>query len=73
MNPRNYNGRWGMEFQAVSEKITKGKKVYEFPLAHTAHGNNPAFIVHKGLEAPFREKPGEGMVRRPEYSGNFKP
>ena len=47
----NYNGRWGMEFQAVSEKITSGKKVYESFHGLTAHGNNPVFIVHKGSAA----------------------
>ena len=68
----NYNGRWGMEFQAVSEKITSGKKVYESFHGLTAHGNNPVFIVHKGLEEPFRENQGEVWFGSLEYSGNFK-
>lgn len=68
----NYNGRWGMEFQAVSEKITSGKKVYESFHGLTAHGNNPVFIVHKGMEEPFRENQGEVWFGSLEYSGNFK-
>lgn len=56
----------------MSEKITSGKKVYESFHGLTAHGNNPVFIVHKGLEEPFRENQGEVWFGSLEYSGNFK-
>lgn len=64
----NYNGRWGMEFQAVSEKITNGKKVYESTHGITGHGNNPVFMVHKGAG----ETTGQVWFGSLEYSGNFK-
>lgn len=64
----NYNGRWGMEFQAVSEKITNGKKVYESTHGITGHGNNPVFLVHQGAQ----ETNGQVWFGSLEYSGNFK-
>lgn len=64
----NYKGYWAAEFQAYSEPVKAGKKVYESLNGLTAHCATPCFLVHKHAS----ETEGEVYYGALEYSGNFK-
>ncbi|MDY3919001.1 MAG: alpha-galactosidase [Candidatus Limivivens sp.] len=64
----NFDSRWAAEFQAYSEPLETGKKVYESLYGLTGHNAGPFFLVHKDAS----ETGGETWFGALEYSGNFK-